>query len=57
MAKVKRNIVALKCAECNQKNYTQFKTKNIKDKLEQNKYCAICKKHTAHKEEIGRAHV
>lgn len=50
MAKVKRNIVALKCTECNQKNYTQFKTKNIKDKLEQNKYCATCKKHTAHKE-------
>jgi large subunit ribosomal protein L33 len=50
MAKVKRNIIALKCEECNNKNYVSYKTKNIKEKLEQNKYCSTCKKHTAHKE-------
>jgi large subunit ribosomal protein L33 len=50
MAKVKRNIISLKCEECSNKNYTIFKTKNIKEKIEQKKYCDTCKKHTAHKE-------
>jgi len=50
MAKVKRDIVAFKCTECDSKNYTEYKTKNIKDKMEMNKYCPVCKKHTAHKE-------
>lgn len=50
MAKAKRNIVALKCEVCANKNYTQYKTKNIKEKLVQNKYCKKCTKHTTHKE-------
>ncbi|MCC7290013.1 50S ribosomal protein L33 [bacterium] len=50
MAKVKKNIVALKCEVCKSKNYTMFKTKNVKEKIEKNKYCGTCKKHTTHKE-------
>lgn len=50
MAKVKRNIIALKCEDCAEKNYTNYKTKNIKEKIVQNKYCKRCKKHTGHKE-------
>lgn len=50
MAKVKKNVVALKCEDCKAKNYTMFKTKNIKEKIAENKYCNTCKKHTVHKE-------
>lgn len=50
MAKAKRDIIALKCQECSNKNYTTYKTKNIKEKIEQSKYCAKCQKHTAHRE-------
>lgn len=50
MAKVKRDIIALKCTICNSINYTSYKTKNIKEKLEQKKYCPVCQKHTLHKE-------
>lgn len=50
MAKVKRNIIALKCEECGEKNYTKYKIKNIKEKIVQSKYCKRCKKHTDHKE-------
>ncbi len=50
MAKVKRDIIALKCTVCESKNYTTYKTKNIKEKIEQNKYCSVCKNHTTHKE-------
>ncbi len=50
MPKVKRDIIALKCTECNAKNYTSYKTKNIKEKMEEKKYCSTCQKHTIHKE-------
>ena len=50
MAKVKRNIIVLKCEVCGSRNYTTYKTKNIKEKIEQNKYCKVCMKHTLHKE-------
>lgn len=50
MAKVKRDIIAFKCTECNNKNYTAFKTKNMKEKQEKKKYCGTCQKHTVHKE-------
>lgn len=50
MAKVKRDIIALKCTECDSKNYTEYKTKNIKEKMEMKKYCPVCQKHTVHKE-------
>ena len=50
MAKEKREIVALKCEICNHKNYTSYKSKNMKEKLEKSKYCGNCQKHTLHKE-------
>ncbi|KKR06378.1 MAG: 50S ribosomal protein L33 [candidate division WS6 bacterium GW2011_GWF2_39_15] len=50
MAKVKRNIIALKCEVCAGKNYTMYKTKNVKEKIVKSKFCANCKKHTDHKE-------
>ena len=46
-----RNAVTLACTECKQRNYqTNKNKKNDPDRLEFNKYCKICKKHTAHKE-------
>lgn len=47
-----RELVTLKCTVCNEKNYrTQKNKKNTTERLELNKYCPRCKKHTAHKEE------
>jgi len=44
------NIV-LACTECKQRNYfTQKNKKNDPDRLEMNKYCRHCGKHTPHKE-------
>ena len=46
-----RNAVTLACTECKQRNYqTNKNKKNDPDRLEFNKYCKFCKKHTAHKE-------
>ena len=43
--------IALKCTECNRRNYTTEKNrKNMQGKLELNKYCKFDKKHTLHKE-------
>jgi len=50
MAKTKRNIIALKCEVCDSKNYTTFKSKTMKEKVEKKKYCSTCQKHTLHKE-------
>ena len=50
MAKVKRDIIAFKCTKCDSKNYTVYKTRNVKDKIELKKFCKTCKGHTAHKE-------
>ena len=37
--------------ECKQRNYNTMKNKkNTPDKLELNKYCPFCKKHTLHSE-------
>ncbi|HHY42812.1 MAG: 50S ribosomal protein L33 [Thermoanaerobacteraceae bacterium] len=44
------NIV-LACTECKERNYfTQKNKKNDPDRLEFNKYCRRCGKHTLHKE-------
>ncbi len=44
-------MVVLACEECKERNYTTTKNKkNIKERMELNKYCPKCKKHTAHKE-------
>ena len=43
--------VTLACQECKQRNYNTMKNKkNDPDRLEMNKHCRFCKKHTAHKE-------
>lgn len=44
-------MVVLACEECKERNYTTIKNKkNTKDRLELQKYCSTCKKHTLHKE-------
>ncbi|MEA3357084.1 MAG: 50S ribosomal protein L33 [Patescibacteria group bacterium] len=43
-------IISLKCKVCNSKNYTTYKNKQLKEKLELMKYCSKCRKHTLHKE-------
>lgn len=50
MAKVKKNVIFLQCSVCDNRNYSEYKSKNITDKLEKNKYCSTCRKHTLHKE-------
>ena len=43
--------ITLACTECKQRNYNTMKNKkNSPDRLEMNKYCRFCKKHTLHKE-------
>ncbi|MEF9853958.1 MAG: 50S ribosomal protein L33 [Hydrogenoanaerobacterium sp.] len=43
--------ITLACTECKQRNYcTNKNKKNDPDRLEMNKYCRFCRKHTLHKE-------
>ena len=43
--------VTLACTECKQRNYNTTKNKkNHRDRIELQKYCKFCKKHTTHKE-------
>ena len=43
--------VTLACGECKQRNQNTIKNKkNDPDRIEMNKYCPFCKKHTLHKE-------
>ena len=43
--------VTLACTECKQRNYdTKKNKKNDPDRLEMNKYCRFCRKHTLHRE-------
>jgi large subunit ribosomal protein L33 len=43
--------ITLACSECKQRNYNTMKNKkNDPDRLEMNKYCKFCRKHTLHKE-------
>ena len=54
MAKAKKGAVekiALKCSECDRRNYTTQKNRrNMQGKLELMKYCKFDHKHTLHKE-------
>lgn len=44
-------MVVLACEDCKERNYTTVKNKKTsKDRMELQKYCSTCKKHTAHKE-------
>ncbi|MDO5018523.1 MAG: 50S ribosomal protein L33 [Lagierella massiliensis] len=46
-----RDSVILECTECKNRNYTTSKNKkNTTERIEINKYCKFCKKHTPHKE-------
>jgi large subunit ribosomal protein L33 len=46
-----REIITLACTECRERNYSTVKNKkNDPDRLELQKYCKRCRKHTAHKE-------
>jgi len=51
VAKTKRILLNLKCADCSHINYITSKnpTEN-KEKLELNKFCKQCRKQTPHKE-------
>jgi large subunit ribosomal protein L33 len=52
MAKSDKRIkIHLKCPDCSEKNYSTYKNKlNTSGKLNLNKYCPTCRKHTIHKE-------
>ena len=40
-------MVVLACEDCKERNYTTVKNKkNSKERMELNKYCPTCKKHT-----------
>ena len=50
-AKAARIKVVLRCNECKQRNYNTTKNKtNTPNKLELNKFCPFCRKHTLHVE-------
>jgi large subunit ribosomal protein L33 len=53
MAKGKdiRMVIYLACPDCKERNYTTQKNRrNDPNRLEFNKYCKRCRKHTLHKE-------
>ena len=46
-----REIVTLQCGDCKDRNYSTTKNKKTTtERLEFNKFCRKCRKHTAHKE-------
>jgi len=45
------NMIKLQCTECKTINYFSRKNKKLlKERLEMNKHCQGCNKHTLHKE-------
>ena len=47
-----RDKITFLCPVCGEKNYRKSKNKrNTTERLELNKYCSRCQKHTMHKEE------
>jgi large subunit ribosomal protein L33 len=47
-----RVIVTLACTECKERNYTTQKNRrNDPSRMEINKFCPRCRKHTLHKEQ------
>jgi large subunit ribosomal protein L33 len=47
-----RIVVTMACSECKERNYTTQKNRrNDQTRLEFNKYCPRCRKHTPHKEQ------
>lgn len=46
-----RNAVTMACTECKQRNYqTNKNKKNNPDRIEMQKFCKFCGKHTLHRE-------
>ncbi|HNW40197.1 MAG TPA: 50S ribosomal protein L33 [Candidatus Omnitrophota bacterium] len=46
-----RETITLECTVCKNRNYTTSKNKKLhQDRLELNKFCNSCHKHTPHKE-------
>jgi large subunit ribosomal protein L33 len=46
-----REIITLACQDCKRRNYSTTKNRRkSSERLELNKYCRACRKHTAHKE-------
>ncbi|MCD4801922.1 MAG: 50S ribosomal protein L33 [Anaerolineales bacterium] len=46
-----RPVITMACTECNERNYTSEKNKrNDPNRLELNKFCPRCRKHTLHRE-------
>ncbi|HOJ00353.1 MAG TPA: 50S ribosomal protein L33 [Anaerolineaceae bacterium] len=46
-----RPIITLECTECKERNYTTEKNRrNDPGRMEIEKYCKRCKKHTLHRE-------
>jgi large subunit ribosomal protein L33 len=49
--KENRVVVTLACGECKERNYTTEKNRrNDPERLEFNRYCPRCRRHTAHRE-------
>ncbi|MBN1888062.1 MAG: 50S ribosomal protein L33 [Thermoflexales bacterium] len=47
-----RMVVTLACTDCKERNYTTEKNRrNDQARMELNKYCPRCRKHTLHKEQ------
>jgi len=45
------NLMKMECTVCKRVNYFSRKNKKtLKNRLELNKFCVYCKKHTKHKE-------
>ena len=46
-----RPVINLACTECKERNYTTEKNRrNDPGRMELNKYCPRCRKHTQHRE-------
>jgi large subunit ribosomal protein L33 len=46
-----REIITLQCNDCKERNYTTAKNKKKhSDRMETQKFCKRCRKHTAHRE-------
>ena len=46
----KKNLIKLECVNCKKVNYYTRKSKGVEGKLNFNKFCPHCLKHTLHKE-------
>ncbi|HAU66235.1 TPA: 50S ribosomal protein L33 [Candidatus Uhrbacteria bacterium] len=45
------NLIGLECTMCKRvTNHSKKNKKKLKERLELNKFCNFCKKHTVHKE-------